>query len=191
MIYNSYSELTNYHKIDEDFRIDRKWRRSPIVVCAIHGGLIEEGTTELAEALSSELDASYYSFIGTMSKNNYQLHIDSTRYDEQSCISLVRESIITISIHGCDGTDRFTYVGGRDIATKHNIIDSIVKNGFESRTPMTGLAALSSDNICNRNRRGKGVQLELSLALRRDFKKNEKVMYKYIKAIQDVVNTMR
>ncbi|MEL7654339.1 MAG: poly-gamma-glutamate hydrolase family protein, partial [Bacillota bacterium] len=60
-----------------DYKIETNVTASDITVIAIHGGRIEQGTTELAYALSSRNNYNYFSFLGVKNYENSSLHIDS------------------------------------------------------------------------------------------------------------------
>ena len=81
--YNNFQELKTNTKEHKDWRIVTKERKHhDILVTAIHGGGIEPGTTELARRISNVGHYDFYSFEGLRKKNNDQLHITSTNYDE-------------------------------------------------------------------------------------------------------------
>ncbi|HWQ78218.1 MAG TPA: poly-gamma-glutamate hydrolase family protein [Anaerovoracaceae bacterium] len=170
-----------------DFKIESNRTGSGVAVIAIHGGKIETGTTELAYALASRNNYSYYSFLGVKLTENYLLHIESDLFDEQIALETVSGSETTISIHGCAGSKEFTYVGGRDVEMADKVKDSLIKYGFTVREAPDELAGLSPDNIANKNQKGAGVQLELSQGLREQLLISG-VLQNYVLAVSEAVN---
>lgn len=143
---------------------------SKTLIFTPHGGGIEPGSTEIADAIadaSTGADYDFYSFTGVKSSNNGTLHITSTNFDEPTCEDIVEVSTRTIAIHGCGETSSIVYVGGRDTTLKTQIATALSNAGFTvSTTPPGYLAGTSTTNICNRNATGAGVQLEISKGLR-------------------------
>ena len=79
---------------------------------APHGGSIEQGTTELTKALADKGNYDYYSFEGIRPKNNSELHVTSTHYDDPTLNQMIKNRTATISIHGASGTEEIIYLGG-------------------------------------------------------------------------------
>lgn len=175
---------------DIDYEIEVKETDSSVTVVAIHGGKIEKGTTELAYAIASHNNYNYYSFLGLKRTNNFSLHISSDEFAEAYALEMVSKSKETLSIHGCDGEEEFTYIGGRDTKLKKRIKESLIEHGFTVRKGNPkDLAGTSTDNIVNRNIEGRGVQLEISEGLRSRFLLNDKdVLQSYVLAISEAVN---
>lgn len=143
---------------------------SQTLVFTPHGGGIEPGSTEIADAIADAPtgdDYDYYSFTGVKSSNNGTLHITSTNFDEPTCETIVAASNRTVSVHGCSGNSSIVYVGGRDSVLRTAIATALTNAGFTASTnPPSNLAGTSVDNICNRNSTGMGVQLEISKGMR-------------------------
>ncbi|WP_066634426.1 poly-gamma-glutamate hydrolase family protein [Desulfolucanica intricata] len=174
---------------DVDYKIEANATDSDVTVVAIHGGKIEKGTTELAYALASHNNYSYYSFLGSKSNDNFSLHIPSDEFGETFALKMVSKSKRTISIHGCNGTEEFTYIGGRDTELANRIKKSLTKYGFIVKDTPKNLAGISTDNIVNRNINGRGVQIEISNGLRTKFlSTNKHSLKRYVLAISEAVN---
>lgn len=143
---------------------------SRTIIFTPHGGGIEPGATEIADAISNAStgpDYDFYSFTGVKSSNNSTLHITSTNFDEPTCETMVEATNRTISIHGCSGATAIVYVSGLDTNLRNAIANELTDAGFTvSTTPPSHLAGTSANNISNRNSVGRGVQMELSKALR-------------------------
>jgi phage replication-related protein YjqB (UPF0714/DUF867 family) len=167
--YNSFSELAEKETQGEDFRVRLRERRGATVVIAPHGGGIEPGTSEVAEAIAGD-DLSFYAFEGIKSTGNGDLHITSTLFDEPQCIALVTASPRAISIHGEDSERQVVFLGGREAAMLNRLRDSLTASGFSVETSQSpALQGCDEANICNQGKSGCGVQLELSNGLRCSF----------------------
>lgn len=163
--YRNYQELTRHARIGIDFSVESREGASGVAVIAIHGGGIEPGTTELAEAVAGRRHA-YYSFRGRMPSDNRFLHLTSRSFDEPRALGLVGTSFTVVSIHGCSDADSVAYIGGRNQALRSRVRAWLRQAGFAVReSPF--FPGAHPMNICNRCRSGMGVQLELSAGLRR------------------------
>jgi len=164
--YKSFAELNAVEKHGLSFRIRVKNRKTACVVIAPHGGGIEPGTTELATAIAG-WSFSLYTFDGIRFNGNELLHITSTLFDEPQGINLIRASNRALAIHGCAGSDQIVYVGGLDLELGDQFILSLKNVGFQAVRATTQFLGTQPENICNRGRSGRGVQLEISEGLRR------------------------
>lgn len=163
--YGSYAALARSETRDVDYRINVHRGVSGIAVMAIHGGGIEPGTTEIAEATAAE-QHTFYSFSGIKPKGNARLHITSRNFDEPVGRAIARQARTVITIHGCADTIEMVYLGGRHAQLKERIRMALEQAGF----PVCGTSRFSGinpRNICNINTLGMGVQLEISHGLRR------------------------
>ena len=147
-----------------DYRIRERYGLSGIAVIAIHGGGIEPGTTEIAEALAGERHA-FYTFSGLKPSGNACLHITSRHFNEPRGLRLVHHACTVVSIHGCGDTEPVVLLGGRFVRLGQRIKKSLVDAGFPVRRSVR-FPGLSPHNICNRCRLRMGVQLEISAGLR-------------------------
>ena len=165
--YRNYNELRRHQTEGEDYRIYFRRGNSGVTVMAPHGGDIEPGTSEIADAVAGR-EHSFYAFEGMKKRNNSDLHITSENFDEPNADELVGKSRVVLCFHGCAGDKEFVYVGGIDQVLSTFVKDRIADVGFSaSDNPGPGLRGISSSNICNRGETNKGVQLEISQALRR------------------------
>jgi phage replication-related protein YjqB (UPF0714/DUF867 family) len=197
-IYKQKNELVDLRSLldsqrDIDYEIEVKETDSNVTVMAIHGGKIEKGTTELAYAIASHNNYNYYSFLGLKKTNNFSLHVSSDEFAEAYAMEMISKSKETLSIHGCDGEEEFTYIGGRDTKLKKRIKESLTKFGFTvKKENPKDLAGTSPDNIVNRNIDGRGVQLEISEGLRSRFLSNdEDILQSYVLAISEAFNSIQ
>ena len=90
--YDSFSQLAKSETKGQDYRVCLVDRDSTTAVIAPHGGGIELGTSEVAEAIAAD-DFSFYAFEGIKSAGNRDLHITSTQFDEPACVALVGASL--------------------------------------------------------------------------------------------------
>ncbi|OPX89846.1 MAG: hypothetical protein A4E53_01361 [Pelotomaculum sp. PtaB.Bin104] len=190
---NELDELRNLldSQKDVDYEIEVNETDSNVTVVAIHGGKIEKGTTELAYALVSHNNYNYYSFLGLKSTDNFALHVPSDKFAETYALEMVSKSKRTLSIHGCDGAEEFTYIGGRDTELANRIKESLTKYGFTVKDTPKDLAGISQDNIVNRDIDERGVQIEISEGLRTKFlSTNQDSLKSYVLAISEAVNNM-
>ncbi len=164
--YKSFAELSSVEKNGLAFHITVKNRKGDFAVIAPHGGGIEPGTSELAKAIAG-WSCSLYTFDGIRLSGNELLHLTSTLFDEPKCLMLVQNSETVIAIHGCGGKERAIYVGGLDIELGDKLIKELGKAGFDAVRATTQFLGNQPENICNRGRSGRGVQLEITEALRR------------------------
>jgi phage replication-related protein YjqB (UPF0714/DUF867 family) len=169
-LYDSFAALAASEMEGIHYRIRSARRTSPIVVVAPHGGLIERGTSETAEAIAGEA-FSLYLFEGLARRQRgASLHITSTRFDEPRALEMIEASEVAIGVHGRKNRDddASVWVGGLDEQLRDAISKALGQMGFKAKSVGAGhrLSGRDSANICNRGRRGAGVQLELPLALR-------------------------
>ena len=165
--YQSYSELKENEVEGKDYCIHFREGKSGILVMAPHAGDIEPATGELADSVAGD-EHSFYAFWGMKERNNARLHISSTCFDEPVAVDLAQRSSLVLTIHGSRQKRKVVYLGGRDQKVKDIVKKSLqriqIPVGESSRLP-----GLKPENICNRNRSGKGVQLEISAGLRKEF----------------------
>jgi phage replication-related protein YjqB (UPF0714/DUF867 family) len=164
--YRNFAELSAAECAGVDYRI-RARAAGPTLLLAPHGGNIELGTTELAEAIAAD-DHSFYTFESLRDARNADLHITSARYDEPRCIAMLARSDVVVTIHGEQRPSEVVFVGGLDTARAARIRDGLRRHGFVAESvDRSELRGHSRTNVCNRGRRRAGVQLEISKGLRR------------------------
>lgn len=164
--YTNFAALTDHEQEGVAYRI-RAQSRVGIAIMAPHGGHIEPGTSEIAEAVAGT-NFAFYAFEGLLSSNNRRLHITSTRFDEPGALRIATNAALVVTLHGEGSTNDVVYIGGRDEALRAKIAVRLRKEGFDVQVhPRRDLQGLSRDNLCNRGKSGAGVQLELSAGLRR------------------------
>lgn len=164
--YANYAQLAKYEQAGTDYSIQLCFQSAQVGVFAIHGGGIEMGTSELALAIAGK-EWSYYLFNGNKKQGNQRLHLTSTRFDEPMACQLAGQCNRIITLHGAVGSDERVYVGGLDEQWGQFVRKSLTKRGFQVSDSPFHLSGKERQNIVNRGRYKKGVQLELTTALRR------------------------
>lgn len=166
-IYSTMTQLMSLTDEGTDWQIEtNNVDNSNTIVTAIHGGGIEPGTTELAKLTSEIANQTYYSFMGLRPSNNSELHVTSTRFDEPTLLGMLNVPY-TVSIHGASGSSKIIYLGGADTDNMAIMKDKLTQAGFTVQAPTAGIEGGNDNNIVNRNTRNKGIQLELTTALRK------------------------
>ena len=166
--YRNFDALRRVERMGGDFRICLQHRSVPVAIIAPHGGKIEPGTSEIAAAIAGNA-YSLYCFEGMRRRDNGDLHITSTNFDEPKCVDLIRACDIVVAVHGRKDKDdnRTIYLGGLDKDLGRAICDNLEQLGFAIKPdPDPNRQGVKSTNICNRGRRGRGVQFEMPIGLR-------------------------
>jgi phage replication-related protein YjqB (UPF0714/DUF867 family) len=165
--YSSFAALALCEVSPQTWRIHQVARRdSDVLIIAPHGGRIEHGTSELALEIAGA-DYSLYCFEGLKPRGNRDLHITSHVFDEPGALSLAAQCAIVIGVHGCAGNHSI-YVGGLDAPLVALITAALVEHGLPAAAEGHAYPAINPHNICNRGRRNRGAQLEVSYDLRLD-----------------------
>jgi phage replication-related protein YjqB (UPF0714/DUF867 family) len=171
--YRCFADLAKAQTEGKDSRVSvRRRPGSSVAILAPHGGGIEIGTSEVARAVAGD-DFSLYLFEGLRGSGNYaELHLTSHRFDEPRCLELLAHSDYVVAIHGCKGEGRKVLqgrkvlLGGLDAELKARVAVALTTIDVDVRTTDHEYPAREPANICNRGRRGVGVQIELTSAIR-------------------------
>ncbi|HMJ49961.1 MAG TPA: poly-gamma-glutamate hydrolase family protein [Burkholderiales bacterium] len=165
--YGNYDELARHEVEGMDFkRIVLRRSLSPVAVIAPHGGGIESRTSEIARAMAGE-DFNLYLFEGIKRRGNYAaLHVTSRRFDEPLCLGLLSNCSYVVAIHGCVGREERVLLGGLDHSLKAKVAAGLRHAGIDVQFDGHHFQATDPINICNRGQSSKGLQLELTKALR-------------------------
>jgi phage replication-related protein YjqB (UPF0714/DUF867 family) len=144
---------------------------SNVAIVVPHGGGIERGASAIGRAIAGK-DLNLYLFEGRLPARNYEeLHLTSHRFDEPEALALVARCDHVVTIHGFNAhegvePDPGVVIGGLDEPLKDRIGVALRAAGIAVLTDGLRFQARDPQNICNRGRRGMGVQLELSNRLR-------------------------
>jgi len=167
--YPNFATLEQHEKAGTDYRLVARRAEQAFAIVAPHGGGIEAGTSEIANAIAGER-WSFYTFEGLKPSGNGVLHITSTHFDEPACLLLLGVTSRAVTIHGeeSEGEGEGVFVGGLDCDLGARIGGLLTEKGFDVRKhDDPKLQGTDPDNICNRGTAGAGVQLELSRAVRK------------------------
>jgi phage replication-related protein YjqB (UPF0714/DUF867 family) len=167
--YCNFAELARHEKAGIDYDVLVRRARPAFAIVAPHGGGIEPGTSEIADAIAGPA-FSFYTFEGLKSKGNAVLHITSTRFDEPMCLTLLSQSSVVLTLHGehSEEDGEGVFVGGLDEVLGAQIGTALTRKGFDVRKHRNRkLQGLEPNNLCNRGTSSAGVQLELSKAVRK------------------------
>ena len=173
--YDTYMQLSSEMEEGKDYAIRQLNRNSTITIMAPHGGKIETGTSQLAEAIAGD-SLNLYIFEGRRNSGNRDLHITSHKFDEPQGLAIARVSKTVLGVHGrtdiasVDGKsiiDRKTvYLGGLDNQLIQKLISELNSIGVATRAVGHSFMARHEDNICNRGQSGTGAQLEIPKSMR-------------------------
>lgn len=164
---DNFCTLTACYREERDYRITCVRREtSPVAIIAPHGDRIERGTSQIARAIAG-VEHNLYLFEGCLEQHNYErLHLTSTRFDEPRCLALLAECEFVVAIHGCNGEGEQVLLGGLDKDLGTIVADHLSSAGLSVLTEGHAFPGTHPRNVCNRGRRAKGVQLELTDDLR-------------------------
>jgi len=166
--YRNFRDLADHEVDGVDYRI-RTRSAAATLILAPHGGGIEPGTSELAEAIAGD-DHSFYLFEGLKASGNSDLHITSSNFDEPTCRAMVTQADHVVAIHGEERDDAVVFIGGLDQGCIERLSASLASAGFVIKGPdKPHLKGHTQVNVCNCGRSGAGVQLEITDGLRRTF----------------------
>lgn len=179
--YPDFNTLAANEILDQDYRVRVQDLGSGITVMAPHGGRIEPKTSRIAGLIAGDR-FNLYCFEGIKETGNRDLHITSHRFDEPLALDLISRSHIIVTIHACKDKDKIVYVGGllSDLASwvEKELNRAGIAVAKKDRFPGT-----HPDNICNRGRERKGVQLEISRGIRDD----ERALDRVARAVQSAL----
>ena len=172
--YRSMTDLLKDTQEGKDWTKESTNRHSNVLIFAPHGGSIEKGTTELTKAIANKGNYDYYAFNGTRNKNNSQLHVTSTNYNDPDLINRNYNKDVSISIHGAGQAQgkNTVLIGGRDEQLIQLISKELSAFNFNVQRSLGHLAGIDTNNVVNYNKKGQGVQLELTPDLRKSFFSN-------------------
>ena len=127
------------------------------------------------------------------------MHINSSNFDEALGLQTSESAFVTISIHGSQDKAERIHIGGKNQELKQRILHALRTDGYEARIGIVpGLRGIRSENICNRCKSGKGVQLEISRGLRekmfdnldhRLLRKKRVTFYEFVNTLKKVLNS--
>ncbi|MGR8919384.1 MAG: poly-gamma-glutamate hydrolase family protein, partial [Gammaproteobacteria bacterium] len=167
--YRCYAALAVEQREGIDYRVSvRRRSDSDVAFIAPHGGSIERRTSAICTALAGA-EHNRYLFEGLDEDGSFDaLHITSHRFDEPRCLALIARCPVVVAVHGCSGEDRAVMLGGRDRALVDRFAQALAPIDVAVHVGNHRFPGTHRRNICNRGAAGRGVQLELTDALRGD-----------------------
>ena len=173
---SSFKELSLQKKEGQDFEIKLRTGTSDSLVMAIHGGTIEPGTSELADATAGEKH-SYYSFSGLVD-DYLSLHLTSTEFDEPRLLVLTQQAKNCLGLHGLKDDQVDFCIGGANSEKRKTYYKMLSQKFPKWRTcelccpPNLGTSLNNIVNKCQFS----GVQIEMGSSLRLELKQNPAFM---------------
>jgi len=165
----SYADIERRYREGRDYCVDWRPGASGALIMAPHGGGIEPGTHRIAHAVAGK-DHGYYAFIGALPSGNRALHLPSIRFNEPRAMTLAAGAAVLVVIHGCREKQRIVFIGGRDAGLRQRMAERLFEAGIRTAVSEK-FPGRHPRNLCNRFPSVRGVQLELSTALRDELTK--------------------
>jgi phage replication-related protein YjqB (UPF0714/DUF867 family) len=167
--YPNFEALSQNETSGIDFRILVRGAKTGFALVAPHGGGIEQGTSEIADAIAGS-EFSFYAFEGLKATGNSVLHITSTHFDEPMCLAVIARASMAITIHGeqTETDGERVFLGGLNKRFGRRLGAALARKGFVTGVhPNPRLQGTEPENLCNRGASGRGVQLEISRGVRK------------------------
>ena len=190
--YSTFSALLSHETAGSDYRIEARHVTNSALVMAPHGGRIEPGTSEIARSVAQD-DKSLYLFEGVRAGlRHHELHVTSHLYDEPLALEIAARTDRLVAFHGrADRDDAETiWIGGLDTDLSELILDHVVRADFVGRLQKGELAGTHPNNICNRARSGRGVQLELPRTLRNRLMEEQDSLAQFSSAVRNALKDL-
>src|SRR5262245_48505103 len=132
--YRNFADLARNERAGIVYDVLVRRARPAFAIVAPHGGGIEAGTSEIADAVAAG-EWSFYAFEGLKTSGNVDLHITSTRFDEPMCLTLLDDTEIVVTIHGEHSTEdgEGVFIGGLDTDLGREIGSGLAQRGFDVR----------------------------------------------------------
>jgi phage replication-related protein YjqB (UPF0714/DUF867 family) len=165
---DKYASFSALHSCEPkgSYKIEARPMGTSVALIAPHAGRIERGTSEICRSVAGD-ELTYYLFEGCKRRNNNELHITSSRFDEPQGLAVAKSAQMVVTFHGQSGPQLFINVGGLASGLGQIVIRLFSEVGYTASRQVEGTCrGLERDNICNRGRANQGLQLEISRGLR-------------------------
>ena len=184
----SNSQVLQLHEQEgQDYRINASHNWHQVLIIVPHGGKIESYTSQITKWIAAE-DFAWYCFEGLKDLDNRKLHITSHNFDEPTVLQAIQDARTVLTIHGLKNSiDEFLMIGGLDTASGSELRVALQHQGFIVRDIEQGYGGVRATNICNRRCTGKGVQLEISFALRKRIFEDAECRLRFIETVRSVI----
>ncbi|MBC7237770.1 MAG: poly-gamma-glutamate hydrolase family protein [Chloroflexi bacterium] len=163
--YRDVSQLVMQCEKDQDYAFRISDPGADITIVAVHGGWIEPPTGELASAIAGQ-EYNLYVLRGLRPDAREQMRVPIGRFSEMRLNALLRRSHAALHIDGVPGEEAIVHLGGRNRRLKAVLEEHLQTAGLIVAAPYGPGAAHDPRRFYNLPDAG-GVQMELSLALRR------------------------
>ncbi len=181
-IYPGFAALKAANTEGLDYSREIYDRGSRISILAIHGGDIETTTARIARHVAGK-DLNLYLFNGWHGRDNLDLHLTATNFDDPDAMRLASASALAVSIHAEAGRGEIVCVGGKNTTAAALIAKSLEAAGFAAEFPCARLPGTSVKNIVNLPPAG-GVQLEINAHLLRRLEADEEELSRFSEAVR-------
>jgi phage replication-related protein YjqB (UPF0714/DUF867 family) len=180
--YPCFAALAEARREGRDYdRVIQFHKHAQVAILAPHGGRIEPGTDQIAAEIAVQ-DLSLYCFRSHMRRREANLHITSHNFDDPDCVGPLSRHRHVVTVHGCEADGELVLLGGLDTALLTDLAAAVKAAGFIAQTDDHDFPGIHARNVCNRGSTGRGVQLELSMPLRRSARRAE-----FVAAIREVL----
>ncbi|EHQ90572.1 poly-gamma-glutamate hydrolase family protein [Desulfosporosinus youngiae] len=187
--YLNFQELNLHEQEGRDYQIKTSDNWHSVLIIAPHGGNIEPYTSEIAQWIAGD-DFAWYAFEGIKDAGVRKLHITSHNFDEPSLLKGLRRAQIVLTIHGLKNSiDEFIMIGGLDLTLGNELRIALQRSSFQVKESEQKYSGVRATNICNRGCTGKGVQLEISFALRKRIVQDTECRIRFIDTIKSMIKT--
>lgn len=117
------------------------------------------------------------------------MHIASEVYDVPEALNAVKTADLVIALHGRrDGDDaKRTWMGGLDRDLSKHIGDMLQEWGFPVLFDPPKFKGIHPNNICNRGTKKAGVQLEIPLSLREEFRRSPEREGTFVACLREAI----
>jgi len=168
-MYKNYNDLRASQIEGLDYAVSTCERNnSRILIVAPHGGTIEPGTSEITRCVANNNYSSYiFESRKEYDENYVSLHITSHKFDEPRCIEMLKRHDWVVTVHGCSDLNDVIFLGGLCEELKCLMGLAFTKYGINYENNHQRFLGRHPDNICNRGKQRAGLQLEISVPLRK------------------------
>lgn len=186
-VYANFRELQEHEEEGRDYLIKTSRNWQPVLIAAPHGGNIEPFTSVIAQWIAGA-EFAWYSFEGVKGAGIRKLHITSHHFDEPLLLTGLQEAQTVLTVHGLKNSSaEFLMIGGLDSSLSNSLRIGLQDRGFIVKDSEEKYRGIHPENICNRGITGKGVQLEISFALRKRIFEDQECRARFVETIKRVI----
>lgn len=183
--YSDFYEMVSNYVEGRDYSVEVYDRNSDVTVLAIHGGELEYKTSLVARYIADN-DFNLYLFNVWLGEKSRQMHLTSTRFNDERAVLLAKKSKVALTVHAMADRGERVCVGGGNEVLREIVSDHLKNAGFKAETPCKRLPGVSENNIVNKSSE-KGVQIEITISLLEKLDKNRDKLIKFSRAVKNAV----